>query len=192
VGAGKAEVSHHGAQPARGRDQHDVGRLEIAVDHSGIVRRRQPLPHLAHDRQRFLEAQLAVAAQPLLERLAGEQLHAEEADLRPLSFRLLQAVAEQVEDAAHIRVGDLAGQLDLAPEAVEGAFEVGDLGANRLQGYAVAQLEILGLVDVPHAAVADEADDLEAPRQHLPGCQMDRRRPWPSTAGPACARRRRG
>src|SRR6202043_2758704 len=117
---------------------------------------------------------------------------AEEADLRPLSLRLFQAVAEQVEDAAHIRVGDLAGQLDLAPEAVEGAFEVGDLGAHRLQGYALAQLEILGLVDVPHPAMADEADDLEAPRQHLPGRQMDRRRPRPSRAGPAFAPHRRG
>ena len=43
----------------------------------------------------------------------------------------------------------------------------GDLRADRLQGDVLVEDEILGFVDLPHAALADEANDPEPVGQHI-------------------------
>ena len=73
----------------------------------------------------------------------------------------------EVEDPAHVRVRDLARQLNLVPEAADRNGVCGNLGANGLQGYADFQVEILRLVNFPHATLTDEADDSKTVRNDV-------------------------
>ncbi len=78
-------------------------------------------------------------------------------------------VIGDVEDAADVGVGDLARQLDLAPEAFDRQTVGGDLGAHRLERDALAQLEVLDLVDLAHAALRQEASHPVAAGDDLAG-----------------------
>ena len=71
-------------------------------------------------------------------------------------------VAEEIEDPADVRMGDLPRQERLALEARNRAGILRDLRANRLQRHVLVQLAVLGLVELAHAAAGDEADDAEA------------------------------
>src|SRR5262249_46316417 len=94
------------------------------------------------------------------------------------------AVMAHVEDAAYVRVRDLPCQVDLALEALGGLLVESDLGADRLQGHAPAQLDVLGLVHLAHAAAGHEAQDLVAVGDQLAGAEH-------RTAGPRRAPRGR-
>jgi hypothetical protein len=70
-------------------------------------------------------------------------------------------VLEEIEDAADIRVRDSAGQLDFAAEALICSLIHRDFGSNGLQRDAIAERQILGFVELPHAAAGNEAHDAE-------------------------------
>ena len=108
----------------------------------------------------------ALALEPLRQRLAVQQLHRDERG-RPASPAAGLDVLEQVEDAADVRVGDLAGELHLAQEALRRPLVAGDLGADRLERDALAERQVLGLVELAHAAAGDEAHDAEAGAQDV-------------------------
>ena len=75
----------------------------------------------------------------------------------------LRPVVGHVEDAADVGMGHLARELDLPPEPLDRRLVVGHLGADRLQGHALPELQVLHLVDLAHAAAGDEAHDPVAP-----------------------------
>ena len=55
--------------------EQDVGRLDVAVDQAGGVGGGQPLGDLPADPQHLRHVERAGAVEPLLERLAGDELH---------------------------------------------------------------------------------------------------------------------
>src|SRR5262249_32390511 len=142
------------AHAARVADEDDVRALEIAVDDAGGVRGGEAGGDLLGDGQRLVGRHATLAPDARRKRLALEELHGEE---RRLAVAAL--VEPDVEEPADVRVGDLAGELDLALEAADDGVVVGDRVAQRLQRHALLEEEILRLVDFPHAALADDADN---------------------------------
>ena len=85
-------------------------------------------------------------------------------------------VAEDIVDAADVRVCHLSRQVHLALEPHDRALVVGDVRQDGLERDPLAQFEILRLVELAHAAfrkVADDAeaegDDLASPKHGGPG-----------------------
>ena len=111
-----AEV-HHDRMPAR---EHDVVGLHVAMDDLVLVRVRERVGDLGGEAQRFLERQPAVAAQPVAQRLAGDERH-------DVEGQLVVAGDAGVEERQHVRVIEPRGDADLAQEALVGdrAGEVG-------------------------------------------------------------------
>src|SRR5262249_21908085 len=130
------------------------------------VRRRERRHHLAHDRQRLFGLHATGAAQTAHQGLAREQLHGQKRDAGALGF-----VKADVEDAAHVGMGHLAGQQDLALEPFDRAIVIGNFGAYGLERHVLAQLLVERLVDLAHAAVRDEAHDPIAARDQVPGLE---------------------
>src|SRR6185436_2013765 len=83
-------------------------------------------------------------------------------------------VMEEVEGAANVRVRDPARQMDLPPETIERVPPRRDRGEDGLQRDALAELEVLGLVQLAHPAARDEAHDAEALCEDGVGCQGGR------------------
>src|SRR5262249_36890660 len=78
-----------------------------------------------------------------------------------------QIVIADVEDAAHGGMRDLARELDFAPEPLERAGIIDDVGAHGLERDAFLELEIVGFVDLAHPALRDEADDAPPLRHQI-------------------------
>ena len=162
-----AEVGDHRAGPAGLRQQHHVVALEVTVHDTDLVGGVERVGHLHDERQRFLREH-APRAQPLGQRLAGQELHRDERDRgRGHAVHRRRAVHEEVEDPADVRVRHLPRQERFTLEAGDGPLVLGDLGPDRLQRQVLVQLEIFGLVDLAHAAARHEADDAEAIRDEL-------------------------
>ena len=77
-------------------------------------------------------------------------------------------VGAELEDPADVPVGDAPRELDLALEALERRGIVRGRGADRLERHALGELEVLGLVDLAHAALRQEAQDAIAIGQDEP------------------------
>ena len=89
-----------------------------------------------------------------------------------LAFDLVDVV-----DAADVRVGDLPGEADLGVEPGEEPRVGRDRFRKELQGDGLAELQVVGAVDLAHPAPAEEADDPVAPAYHRPrreGAEVDR------------------
>ncbi len=161
LASGESEVRDDRAQASRAARvglEHDVGALEVPVDHARLVGRGERRRHLFDERLGFLRAQTPAVRKPLGERDARKQLHRQEGE---------RLVVEHVEGAADVGVRDAAREVDFAEEAFHRPRVVRDVGADGLQGHALAQDLVLRLVDLTHAAAGDEADDAEAPGQDL-------------------------
>ena len=63
----------------------------------------------------------------------------------------------------NIWVGDLARQTDLPSKALEVRHVTRHLGLQHLEGQGIPEIDVLGLVDQPHAAPRDESRDAVAP-----------------------------
>ena len=134
------------------------------MDDTGGVRGPERGGDVLEDRERLAGWERPLAGDPLLERPPVEELHREERDppLRSL-------VKAEVEDPADVRVRHLPGEEDLAAEALAGLLLA--RGAQRSEGDDGAELEVLGLVDVAHAAAPEGATDAVAAREDRPGSQ---------------------
>ena len=102
-------------------------------------------------------------ADPLQERrevLAVHVLHREEVAALDLA---------DVVDAADVRVRDLAREAHLGVEAREERLVVRDRLRQELQGDGLAELQVVGAVDLAHPALAEEADDAVALAEHRAG-----------------------
>ena len=75
----------------------------------------------------------------------------------------------EVEDLAHVGVGDLAREVDLLLEAGDHGLVGGDGRQQGLEGDMIGQERVFGLVDFPHAAAAKVADNAVAAGDELSG-----------------------
>jgi hypothetical protein len=132
------------------RRDHDVRRLEIAMDQTGLVRRFEPRGDLGGDRPCFLRRDRSVA-QALGEVLALDEFHHQEAD----PVRLLEAV-----DRGHVRVLEAGERTRLAFEAGLAFRIVRHLRRQDLEGDLAFELGVAGAVDLAHAATAHLGGDL--------------------------------
>ena len=62
----------------------------------------------------------------------------------------------EIEDATHVRVRDLMSQLDFPFEARNHQRVRRELVADGLEGDALLQLKIFGLIDLAHTAAPDQ------------------------------------
>ena len=146
-----AHVVAHAGQLA----QHDVARLDVAMDDALAVRVGQAVQRLAHDRQRARHRH-----RPRIEHVAqcGAR-HEVHDDVR----RVLHA---EVDHRHAVRVRQLAHRARLALEA---RHELGRAGIGRVQeldGHGLAQLQPLTTIHEAHAAFAEQSGDPVATTQH--------------------------
>jgi hypothetical protein len=71
-------------------------------------------------------------------------------------------VFSQIVHPADIPVGDLAGQLELVPEAGDRLLIAGDIRSDDLDGDLFLDLYVEGFIDLAHAAMAELFNDLVA------------------------------
>jgi hypothetical protein len=155
-GAGERERLAEAHQPEvedldrAGGVEQQVGRLDVAVDHAFLVGVGQPAGRLHDIADRPLHRQ-----RPFLTHQPGEVtpldvLHDEEVDA---------IVLARVVRRDDVRVAQAGHGLGLVLEALQPArVSPARLGKD-FEGHAPAQRQLLGLVDDPHAAAADLADD---------------------------------
>ena len=129
-------------------EQHVV-RLDVPVDHALPVGERQGVGDLDQQADGVVNRELALAGQPLAQRLAVHVGH----DVPEESLAL--AGVEHWQD---VRMLEPGGDPDLAGEAV-GAERRGELGAQHLHGHAAPVLLVLRQEDDGHAALAELALD---------------------------------
>jgi hypothetical protein len=152
--ASEAEVGDFG--PAAAVD-HDVGRLQVAMQHAFVVRGREACAELPRDFDSLVFGQPADAPQKRGQVLAVDILHREEVTLVELA---------DVEHAAHVRVRDAKRHPDFGQEAIEPLGIPFDVGREELQGHRLAEFHIVRAIDLAHAAAADEADHPVSPGHH--------------------------
>jgi hypothetical protein len=158
VELGEAEVEDLGEQPPLFiLGEEDVLGLEIAVDDGGAVGLGQAAADLGGDGHRGLAVEEADLGHPLVERVAGEQLEHQEG--RPV-FE-----AAGVVDVADVGAVDGGGGAGLAEEALDDDGRGRQLVGEDLDGHALADVDVLGLVHGRHAATADLAGDPVFPRE---------------------------
>ena len=135
----EAEVEHLDA--AVGGD-HDVGRLEIAVDDALVVRGGQCVGDRERDRHQAFTGQTAVGNQSI-ERLTLDQLHREEVD----AVRFLDRIDR--DDVRMVEGGDGAG---LALEAGEPVGIAGEIRGQHLERDLATELRVAGAIHFAHTA----------------------------------------
>lgn len=165
------EVRDDGTRPPIGPHQHHVRALEVAVHDPRCVRRGERTDDLPRDAPHLVERQCTSCQHVAVQRLAGEQLHREEDNV----LSIAAVVVAHVEDATHVRVRDLARELDLAQEQrLHRAVSL--LVADGLQSDVLRQLRVRNLVHLAHATAREEAHDAIATRDHLSDGEARRRR----------------
>jgi hypothetical protein len=134
------------------------------MDDAGLVDGLQPLGGADAVVEGLLHGQGALLREDLAEVHALDELHGDVAQA---------AVLAVLVDPAHVAVPHAPGQADLAPEAPLHLGVGGDLGAQHLDRDGLLELVVAGLVDHPHAALAEGGEDLVAPGHDGPALQGD-------------------
>ena len=111
---GEAEI---GEQHLAARVEHDVGRLQIAMQDALLVRGREPGAQLAGDLERLVGGKPPDAPQQRAEVLAVDVLHREEVQ----AFHFAEIV-----DAADVRMRHLARDAHLVAETLQRLLVVRD------------------------------------------------------------------
>ena len=132
----------------RGRRDHDVVGLEIAVDHADGVRGAEPIADLHEHRERA--RQIDPAARPLAEAAPRQQLHDDE--------RRAVGQLDEVGDVDDVAMADAVDRLGFLEEAIDGVAPARVVGAQELQRDLSAELDVLGAKHVAHAALAEQLE----------------------------------
>ncbi len=148
-GARQAEIGD--LHPCQLVLEHDVRRLDVAVDQPLRVGRGQARGDLHPDAQQLLQLERAELVDPLLERDPGDELHDQEGPAAPLADGM---------DRDDVRVADRRGRLRLAGEPPTRGRVGRPLRGQHLDRHVSVQRRVLTLVDDPHPAPADAIHDL--------------------------------
>jgi hypothetical protein len=124
------------------------------MKHSELMRRGNPGRQLADKVDAFFPGYPSDPAKQAREILTVHELHRHIV----LAFKLAYII-----DAAHIRMGDLAGHPHLVLEQGKGGFISPEPARQQFQGDGLAKLEVIGPVHLAHPAAAQETDDPVAP-----------------------------
>ncbi len=130
---------------------HDVLGLEIAVDDAGAVRVGERREHLGDDAHHAGLGQRPLAGEHGVQVLALHVLHG---DVHGAVFGLAE-----VEHADGVGVVQAAGGLGLALEAGDGALVAEEGLAQHLEHDRLVEVDLDGLVDLAHAALAEHLLD---------------------------------
>lgn len=140
---------------------HDVSRLEVPVDDPQAMGLSEPLGDLTGDRDGRARGHGMRLPDQALQVVAPHALHG---DVESLPF-----LAEFMR-SADVLVADLAGGLDLVPEALDDTLICPDLGPEELESDLLVKLLVEDPLDASHPAGPELLDDLVAAgEQGLPG-----------------------
>ncbi len=143
---------------------HDVRRLEVAVDDPRLVDGLQALRHLDGHVVALGGRQGALVAQDVLEVDPLDELHRDVEE---------PAVLAVVVDGADVLVADLAGETDLALEALRHLRVLREVGPQDLDRDHLVEAAVARLVHHPHPAAADRLQDLVAAVEQDARSQID-------------------
>src|ERR1017187_2243084 len=141
---------------------HDVLRLQVAMNNALPVSSRQTVADLQHDFRGFPGGQLAAIIQELAEFLALDVLHADET----------HAVGNgEIINSDRVAVRDLLREHQLLAEALQDFRTASQLWANHFQRHDTVHLFVVSLKHGPHAAFAERFQDFVAATQDGAGYQ---------------------
>ena len=155
---------------------HHVGRLQVTVQDAAFVRSRHPRADLPGDLDRLFLREAPDAAQQRRQILAVHVLHRQK--------RAAAGVADVV-GAADVAMGDRARDADFVVELRKARGIVNEMIGEKLERDCLSELEVVGPVDLAHAAAPQERDNAEAAGE-------DRTRRKASPDGGAARRERAG
>jgi hypothetical protein len=141
---------------------HHVRRLQIAMQHAAFVRRGQARAHLARDFDRFVLRKPSDAAQQRRQILAIHVLHRQK---RP-AVRVADVVG-----AAHVAMGDRAGDAHFVVELREARGILNEMLRKQLERDRLTELQVVGAIDLAHAAAAERCDDAKAAGEDRSRCE---------------------
>ena len=150
VDSGQAEVGDPDPAVAV---EHDVGRLQIAMDDAAIVRGGEAGADLPRELDRALLGKPADAAEQRREILAVDVLHRQE--------RVAVELADVV-DAAHVRMRHLPRHPHFGVQLRQPRRIAIDFLRQELQRDRLPELEVVGAIDLAHAAAPEASDDAVA------------------------------
>jgi hypothetical protein len=134
--------------------EHDVGRLDVAVDDAALMAELQAGQQRFHDPDRLAGREALVLVQQGLERGPVDELHHDVGELVGLAV---------VEDANDVGMGQAAGGLGLALEAGQFllGFGVGGVGQSKgFDRHPAVDDRVVGVVDGSHGTLPQDARDL--------------------------------
>jgi hypothetical protein len=146
---------------------HDVLRLQIAMEHAVLVGGEQPETELASDLQRFVRRQATDAAQQRFEIFAVDVLHRQER--HAVDFA-------DVVDSADVRVRHAAREPCFRQQLVDEARIRDQRSVHELQSDRDGEAQVIAQVDAAHASLAElphDAVTLEDGGARLEGCGFD-------------------
>src|SRR5512132_4182862 len=129
---------------------HDVGGLQVPMEYALIVRCGKSRAYLTRDVERLVGRESADPPQQRSQVLPVHVLHRKVV----LAIQLADVV-----DAADVRVGDLPRDPDLGIETLEARGVVREHPREKLQRDRLAELQVIGAIDLAHSAAAQKADD---------------------------------
>ncbi len=150
---GETGESEVGDPRAAAAVDHHVGRLQIAVQDAALVGSGQPGTQLPRNLDRLLQRRSPEPAQDGAQVLAVDVLHRQE--------ELAVGLADVVH-ATDVGVRDLPRHANLVAQACQRRRIVGEMGGQELQRDRLAELQVVGAVDLAHAAPAEQPDDAVA------------------------------
>jgi hypothetical protein len=133
--------------------EHDVRRLEIAMDDAAIVRGGEPGADLARQFDRPILREATDATQQQREIFAIDVFHRQEG---------VPLVLADVEHAADVRMRDQARHPNFGVDLHQPRRVAIDRLRQKLQGDGLAQFQIVRAVDLAHAPFSQASDDAVA------------------------------
>ncbi len=128
------------------------------MENAALVGSGEPRAKLARDVESLIHGKPADPADETTEILAVDVLHGKEVQAIDLA---------EIVDAADVGVSHLTGEADFVAETLDGGFVVRQGFGKELEGDGLIEREIVGAIDLAHAAAAEHGDDAVAARQHI-------------------------
>src|SRR5262249_42740394 len=128
----------------------DIGGLDVPVDQSAGVRGGEPLAYFAPNSHELIQRERISVPDPILQVLASQKLHCQVGD---------RGVWSDLVDGDDVIVSNRGGHAGLAKEPLAGNRVCYILRQDDLQGHLPLQIDVLGLEDNSHPALAEQLED---------------------------------